>query len=202
MERFRLFAHPWWVNLLALAPFLAYFLFQERKPELTRRQLLTSATFALSFGLVESAAAVYLGVAAGVSFGNRGSISEAARLVADLSQPSQFGNLALSLLTVEILRELSTILMLLSVAFLAAQDRRERLAVFLWMFALWDLGYYAALWTILRWPSSLTNGDVLFLVPVPWISQVWFPILISTLTLGIVFLSLRPGHSTPSPKRR
>ena len=57
MGNFRLLAHPWWVNLLLLVPFVAYFLFRREKPQLTRHQLLTSAIFALSFGFVEGAAA-------------------------------------------------------------------------------------------------------------------------------------------------
>jgi len=47
------------------------------------------------------------------------------------------------------------------------------------------------LWATVRWPSSLKDTDVLFLIPVPWISHVWFPILISFLTLVAVALSTR-----------
>ena len=47
--------------------------------------------------------------------------------------------------------------MLLSVAILAEQKRGERFAVFLWIFALWDIGYYVALWATVRWPYSPTN---------------------------------------------
>src|SRR2546422_10082661 len=68
-------------------------------------------------------------------------------------------------------------MMLLSVAILAEQKRGERFAVFLWIFALWDIGYYVALWATVRWPYSPTSPDVLFFIPVAWTSQVWFPIL-------------------------
>jgi hypothetical protein len=94
-----------------------------------------------------------------------------------------------SLLTVEVLREGATIVMLASVAMLAAVRARERWAVFLWTFALWDISYYAGLWATIRWPTSLTNLDVLFLIPVPWVAQVWFPRLVSVLTLIAVGLS-------------
>ena len=55
MGNFRLLPHPWWVNLLLLVPLVAYFLFCHEKPQLTRRELLTCAMFALSFGFVEGA---------------------------------------------------------------------------------------------------------------------------------------------------
>jgi hypothetical protein len=58
MGSFKLLAHPWWVNLLLLVPLAAYFLFRREKPELTSRELLTSAMFALSFGFVEGAVAI------------------------------------------------------------------------------------------------------------------------------------------------
>ena len=96
-----------------------------------------------------------------------------------------------SLLTVEVLREGATIVMLVSIALLAVARARERWAVFLWTFALWDISYYAGLWATIRWPTSLKDPDVLFLIPVPWVAQVWFPLLVSALTLITVGLSRR-----------
>jgi hypothetical protein len=94
-----------------------------------------------------------------------------------------------SLLTVEVLREGATMVMLVSIALLAASRARERCAVFLWTFALWDISYYAGLWATIRWPTSLNDLDVLFLIPVPWTAQVWFPLLVSFLTLVVVRIS-------------
>jgi hypothetical protein len=94
-----------------------------------------------------------------------------------------------SLLTLEVLREAATILMLLSVSLLTSTKSRVRVAVFLWTFALWDIVYYAALWGTVRWPLSLRDPDVLFLIPVPWLSPVWFPLLVSALALAAVLLS-------------
>lgn len=84
-------------------------------------------------------------------------------------------------------------MMLLSVAMLAAARARERWALFLWIFALWDISYYAGLWATIRWPTSLTDLDALFLIPVPWMAQVWFPLLVSVLTLIAVTLSRKQG---------
>ena len=196
MGNFRLLAHPWWVNLLLLVPLLAYFLFRREKRELTSRELLTSAMFALSFGFVEGAVAIYLGVAVGLLSGHAGPLANVARLSADLhgQQSQPLNNLPPSLLKVEVLREAASMLMLLSVAILAQHNRRERLAIFLWIFALWDMGYYVALWATVRWPDSPTSADVLFFIPVPWTSQVWFPLL-SILT-GAVILLTRPRNRT------
>jgi hypothetical protein len=94
-------------------------------------------------------------------------------------------------LIVEVLREAATILMLASVALLAATKVRERCAIFLWTFALWDVSYYTGLWAMIRWPASLNDLDLLFLIPVPWVAQVWFPLLVSALTLVVVALSRR-----------
>jgi hypothetical protein len=198
MGNFRLVAKPWWVNLLLLVPLVAYFLFRHEKPQLTRRELLTSAMFALAFGFVEGAVAIYLGVAAGLLSGHSGRLSDVARLSADLhgQQSQPLSNLPPSLLRVEVFREATSMLMLLSVAMLAEQKRKERFAVFLWIFALWDLGYYVALWATVRWPDSPTSTDVLFFIPVPWTSQVWFPILISILTAAVVLLTQRRGRMT------
>jgi len=196
MGNFKLLAHPWWVNLLLLVPLVAYFLFRREKPQLTSRELLTSAMFALSFGFVEGAVAIYLGVAVGLLSGHAGLLANVARLSADLhgqqSQPLNY--LPPALLRIEVFREAASMLILLSVAI--EQKRGERFAVFLWIFALWDIGYYAALWTMIRWPYSPTSPDVLFFIPVLWTSQVWFPILISILTVAVVLLTRHRGRMT------
>ena len=202
MEGFKLFANPWWVNLLILVPVLAYLLWRGKGLQLNAHQLIVAALFAISFGFVEAAVVIYLRAAVGLLPGYGGTLSDVARLSADLYQraPSE-GELPASLLTVEVVREAATMLMLLCVVFLVVQARRQRWGMFLWVFALWDLSYYVGLWFTVRWPSSLTTTDVLFLIPVPWISQVWFPILVSTLTLAAVFLARKDRvHMEVVPK--
>jgi hypothetical protein len=134
MANFRPFAHPWWVNLLLLVPLLAFLLFRRKQPRLTSRSLLACAVFALSFGFVEGAVAIYLGVAVGLLPAHAGTLSDLARLPPDLDgiQAQQFSNLSPGLLRVEIIREAATMLMLLSVAILALEKWRERFAIFLW----------------------------------------------------------------------
>ena len=115
-------------------PLFAYLVFRRRHPRLTSHSLLSSAVFALSFGFVESAIAIYLGVALGLLPGHAGTLSDLSRLIPDLhgEQAAQFSNLSPGLLTIEVIREAATMLMLLSVAILAAVKWRGRFATFLW----------------------------------------------------------------------
>jgi hypothetical protein len=192
MGEFRLLAHPLLVNLLVLVPLMLYFAWRNRGIQIPGRQLLFTSIFALAFGFVEAAVAVYLSAAAGLLPGYTGTLSEVQRL-ARATQPETISidQFPQSLLTLEVLREAATILMLATVALLAATKARDRLAVFLWTFALWDVSYYAGLWATIRWPTSLNDLDLLFLIPVPWVAQVWFPLLVSALTLIVVVLSRR-----------
>jgi hypothetical protein len=184
-----LVAHPWWVNLLLLVPPLAWFSWRRGGVPVTVRQLVISAAFAVSFGFLEAVVVVYLRAAVGLLPGYQGTLSDVIRMSGDVYQQSQAINqIPKSLLTLEVLREAATILMLLSVALLTSTKSRARAAVFLWTFAIWDIVYYAALWATVRWPLSLSDPDVLFLIPVPWVSPVWFPLLVSALALAAVLL--------------
>jgi hypothetical protein len=191
-----LVAHPWWVNLLVLAPPLAWFSWRRGGVSLTARQLLITGVFAVSFGFLEAVVVVYLRAAVGLLPGYQGTLSDVIQMSGGFYQQSQaISQFPKSLLTLEVFRETATILMLLSVALLTSAKFRARAAVFLWTFAIWDIVYYAALWATVRWPLSLKDPDVLFLIPVPWLSPVWFPLLVSALALAAVLLSrVQPEH--------
>jgi hypothetical protein len=193
-------AHPWWVNLLIAVPFISYLFWQREPFSISRTQLLAGALFAASFGVVEGTVVVYLRAVLGAAAGYGASLSEVVRFSEALNRslPEPVAS-PVSLLNVEVYREAATILMLLSVAFLGAPNRPGRWAVFLWTFAIWDVTYYATLCATIRWPTSLTNGDILFLMPVPWISPVWFPLLVSTLCIAAVLVSRR-SFPRPVPK--
>jgi len=184
-----LVAQPWWVNLLVLVPPLAWFSWRRGGVPVSVRQLVISGVFAASFGFLEAVVVVYLRAAVGLLPGYQGSLSDVIRMSGDFYRQSQaISQFPRSLLTLEVLREAATILMLLSVALLTSATSRARAAVFLWTFAIWDIVYYAALWVTVRWPLSLRDPDILFLIPVPWLSPVWFPLLVSALALGAVLL--------------
>jgi hypothetical protein len=76
-------------------------------------------------------------------------------------------------------REAATILMLVAVAVLSARPWRERVAAFLWCFAVWDIFYYVFLRVWLGWPRSIMDMDVLFLIPGPWVAPVLLPVAVS-----------------------
>ena len=101
-------------------------------------------------------------------------------------------NFPTGLLRVEVLREAATIVILGCVASLTSRLWKERWILFLWMFSIWDIGYYVALRLITGWPHSLTTTDILFLIPTPWVSQVWLPLLVSAITM-IVVIWLKTG---------
>ena len=195
MQKFQLWAQPWWVNLLILIPLLLFFGRRDRGLQLARRQLFLLALFAVAFGFVEAAVVVYLRAAVGLLPAYQGTLADVQRSAPDFyKQAELLKEFPRSLLTIEVLREAATLLMLIGVAGLAAPGTRERWAAFLWAFAIWDITYYAGLWATVRWPSSLKDLDVLFLIPVPWVAQVWFPVLVSGLTL--VTISLLVGRSS------
>ena len=114
-------AEPWWVNLLLLVPPLAYFLWRRGSGVvLTPQQLLTSGIFAAAFGFIEAVVVVYLRAAVGLLPGYQGTLADVIRRSGEFYQQSQaVTQFPQSLLTLEVLREAATILMLLSVALLS-----------------------------------------------------------------------------------
>jgi len=185
MEEFILFAQPWWVNLLLFVPAAIYFFWQKTGGlSITKRQLILLALFAGAFGFVEAVVVVYLRAAIGLLPDYTTSIADTTGLLSEIP---------MDLLKLEILREVATIVMLVSVAVLAANTKRDRWATFLWIFAIWDILYYVGLWVTVGWPTSLTTPDILFLIPVPWLSQVWFPLLVSWLTIIAILMASKRG---------
>ena len=79
----------------------------------------------------------------------------------------------------EILREVATILMLLSVGFIAGSNLRQRFAVFIFCFAVWDIFYYVFLKILIQWPESFFTWDILFLIPLAWTGPVIAPLIVS-----------------------
>jgi hypothetical protein len=94
---------------------------------------------------------------------------------------------------VEMTREIATLVMLATVAWLAGRDRRERAAAMLWAFGIWDATYYLGLVILAQWPPSILTQDVYFLLPVPWGGPVWFPLLADAL-MAVLAWWLISGH--------
>lgn len=70
---------------------------------------------------------------------------------------------------IELGRETATIIMILTIALLVEKSIARRFAAFVYIFGLWDLGYYAWLKVFINWPQGWLEWDVLFLIPWPWL---------------------------------
>jgi len=173
MSGFVLFASPWWVNFLILIPIAPYLLAAKGKVGLSKMRLLGLALFGIAFGFIEAAVVVYLRDATGLW---------------PVPQIKAVTALPAILLRIERFREAATIIVVVEIAFFSGQRLREKVVAFLWTFAFWDIFYYVWLRLTIGWPGSFLSPDVLFLIPVPWVSQVWFPILVSSLTAIAVWL--------------
>lgn len=102
-----------------------------------------------------------------------------------------------NMISIELLRELTTIFMLLSIAVLVGKRFWERFAYFLFCFGVWDIFYYVWLKALLNWPLSIFEWDILFLIPLPWIGPVIAPVSISLLMIIFGFFiiySFYKGH--------
>jgi hypothetical protein len=143
---------------------------QERS---TAGLLVWLAIFAAAFGYIEGAVAHYLRLHLYPE-----GFDDAISLVVDRHT-----------LAVEVGREICTLVLMAAVAALTRGPWPRRLASFVYVFAIWDLSYYAALWLFEGWPASLTDWDLLFLVPVPWFAPVAAPIAISAIgILGAILV--------------
>ncbi len=135
-------------------------------------RLVLLAVFGLAMAHLEGVVVVYLRKALGMldSESNKESVEKF---------PKRY-------LKIEMTREAATIIMLVAIAWLAGGTWLERGIFFLWTFAFWDLFYYVSLYILIKWPPTLRTIDVLFLIPVPWIAPVWFPIGISLSTILVI----------------
>ncbi|MDF1570629.1 MAG: hypothetical protein P1P82_03325 [Bacteroidales bacterium] len=131
-----------------------------------RNKLIIITVFAISMGLLESAVVIYL---------------------REIMYPEGFkfplAPIHPHLVLTEILREASTLGMLVCIGLLAAKSFSQRFAWFVYSFAIWDIFYYVFLWLLLGWPESLMTWDVLFLIPATWTGPVITPLLITLLIL-------------------
>ncbi len=127
-----------------------------------KKKLITVGVFAFAMGFLEAIVVIYL---------------------RKIFYPQGF-DFPLSIMSPEIIsiewfREITTIIMLVTIGILAGSNNFERFLYFLYTFAIWDIVYYIGLKLFLNWPASILNWDILFLIPIPWISPVLAPIICS-----------------------
>lgn len=138
------------------------------------RRATTVAVYALAMAYLESAVVVYL----------QRALSMTPATLFPLRDQATLGGLG----SIEVGREVATIVMLATVGWLAGRTSLERLAWTSVAFGIWDIGYYFWLWVFIGWPTSLGTTDLLFLLPVPWVAPVLAPILVSIalITFGLI----------------
>lgn len=151
-----------------------------------RRIVVGLFLFGISFGYVEAAVVIYLRalyeplrerLTPGRAAGDLFPLVDRDRMVATAPETAR-------LLNVEVIREAATIVMLAAAAMLVAGKRSLWLPAFSIAFGVWDISFYLFLKLWIDWPASLLTWDLLFLLPVPWVSPVLAPIIVSLTILG------------------
>lgn len=140
-----------------------------------RRLLIIVTLFAIAMGFLETVVVVYL---------------------REILYPEGFGfplsPVTPDLAVTELLREVATMVMLVSVGLLLSRKFSTGFAWFLYTFAIWDICYYIFLKLLLGWPESLLTWDVLFLIPTTWTGPVLAPVMLS-LTMILLALVILTG---------
>jgi hypothetical protein len=99
------------------------------------------------------------------------------------------------ILVIEIARELATLIMLMSIAYLIGHNRVDRFAYFLLSFAVWDIFYYVWLKVFIDWPTSIIDWDILFLIPITWLAPVLAPVICSLTMIVLATVILRKSKT-------
>ena len=138
-----------------------------------RKLLIFTALFAVAMAYMESAVVVYLRAMYGIE-----------DLLRDVPQTPDLYT------AIEIGREISTLVMLVMVGWIAGRRFQDRIGYAMFTFGLWDIFYYIWLHVFLGWPDSLLVWDILFLIPLPWWGPVLSPVLIALLMMlaGVVLV--------------
>jgi hypothetical protein len=113
--------------------------------------------------------------------------------------PGQYGHgfrFPMHYMTVERSRELATMIMLLAIGYLAGRTWWQKAAYYLFAFGCWDVCYYISLRLLLHWPRSLTDRDLLFLIPSQWWGPVWEPLAFSAAFMATAVIVLKVTRRT------
>ena len=129
---------------------------------------------ALAFGWIEAVAVVYLREIYTRELSLQGAGYLPNLQITLVSLPSR-------LVSLEMVREVCTIVVLGAVAWLAGRRPAARAGAFRLAFGIWDLAYYGVLRLVASWPDSLSTWDILFLIPLPWVAPIWAPMTVAAL---------------------
>lgn len=136
--------------------------------KVSSRKLWGTFVFSLAMAYVEAAAVVYLRRINGID--------------TFMINPGLFDA---QIATIELGRELATLIMLFTVGWAAGRNSQSRFGFSIFCFGVWDIFYYAWLKLFVGWPLTLMDNDLLFLIPLPWWGPVLSPILIAALMSAV-----------------
>lgn len=146
-----------------------------------RLKFMWLAIFAIAMGFLEGIVVVYL---------------------RELYYPDGFkfplSLLSPELVSVEWIREISTLIMLAAVGIITGRNNRQRLFYALFAFGVWDVFYYLALKLLIGWPATLLTWDLLFLIPISWLGPVLAPVLnsLTMIAMALLIIGLEEEGST------
>jgi hypothetical protein len=93
-----------------------------------------------------------------------------------------------ALFNTEIIREIATLIMLITVGYLGGRNGWQRFAWFAYCFGIWDIFFYVFLKLLINWPDSLFTWDLLFLIPVLWVGPVIAPVILSLTMITMAWI--------------
>lgn len=100
--------------------------------------------------------------------------------------------------SIEVGREVASMVLILTAAWLFGQNLQQRFALFLTIFAVWDIFYYIWLKILINWPGSIMEWDILYLIPTTWAGPVLAPVLVSLLLFIFAIIILhRASRARP-----
>lgn len=150
------------------------------KNTLIYRMFMLTGLFAFAMGFLEAIVVVY---------------------IRELYYPNGFSfplqTMPAGMLSVELVREICSMVILLTIALIAGKNKLQKFAWFIYCFAVWDIFYYVGLKLFLNWPPSLMTWDILFLIPVAWVGPVLAPLICSLtmiLLAACIVLIQEKGH--------
>ncbi len=161
-------------------------------------KILPLIIFGIAFGLLESIVVVYLHHIIGQNLNVVSAKDYSVLLnlgVIAFILPHQPILVTGKIESIEMWREFSTIVMLLSIAYITGGNLKQRIGAFFIAFSVWDIFYYVFLSLLTGWPNNMFNIDVYFLIPVPWVGPVITPVLLSILIFCVGIYLLRRSET-------
>lgn len=151
--------------------------------DLTKNAIYAIILFGITMGMFEAAVVIYLR-----ELYYPGGFTFPLRLTSDIVAAT------------ELLREIASLFMIGTVAWLGGRGFTQRFAWFLIIFAIWDIFYYVFLKALIGWPASFMTWDILFLIPVHWTGPVAAPIITAVLmtVLGVLLLRFTALRRQPA----